>query len=95
MRKQIAVALLQRVETRRRAQRREVWGSDMGRHKERVRVGFQADFQQIATVESEDRPTVRMQIANGAQPLVETRDRIQARENNYVVNLAGLFALLV
>ena len=67
----------------------------MRRHKKHVRVGFQTDFQQIATVESKDRPTVRVQIADGAQPLVETRDRIEGREDNDVVNLAGLFALLV
>ena len=95
VRQQILVAFLQRVKARRGSQSGKVRRPYMGRDEEHVFVGFETDIQKVAAVQPQDGPTVGLQVANGAEAAVEPGYGFEGRQDDDVVDLAGLVALLV
>ncbi len=67
VRRQIAVALLHRVEARLRAQDGEPGRPDVGGDQIGVRPALQGDLQQVPRVEPEDGPAVRVEVADRAR----------------------------
>ena len=95
MRRQVPIAVVHGVEARLGAQRGEPRGPDVGRHQVRSGPRLQRHLQQMPGVQSQDRPPVRVQVADlgkaGNQPV----RGVEVRGVDQVMDLPGLVALLV
>ena len=87
MRQQILVTLLQAVEAGTGAQDRKVGRPDMCRDEQHLGTDLQADLQQIAAIQIQDRPAIGGQIADGSQAPVELVDGGQRRQADDVMHL--------
>ena len=92
---EIAVAFVDRVETRFRAERGEPGGPDVRRDEVGVRPARQGDLQQMPRVEAQDRPPVRGDVADGGELLPEPPRRLQVRGVDQMVDLPRPVPLLV
>ena len=92
---QILVALLQTVEPRTGPQHREVRCPDVRRNEQHLRAHLQTDLEQVAAVQPQNRPAVRLYVADRRQPPVQPFGRLEVRQNDHIVHLARLVVLLV
>ncbi len=67
----------------------------MGRHKNRTRTQLQGDLQQIPAVQSQDRPPVRVDVANGLQLPRQNFSLLKPWQKNHIVYLSHLPVLLI
>ncbi len=95
VRREVAVAVVDRVESRLRAQGREPGGPDVGGDEVGVGAALQGDLEQVARVEPEDRPPVRRDVADRRQLLPEAPGGVEVRRVDQVVDLARPLTLLV
>ena len=58
-------------------------------------AAFQHDFQQVAAVQAQDGAAVAVQVADGFQPVGQVFRRVQPRQDDHVMHLAGLSVPLV
>src|SRR5262249_31233418 len=92
---EIAVALLDRIEARLRAKRREPRRPDMGRHRMGVGSRLQGDLKEVARVEAEDRPAVGGDVADARQPRRDAVDGGKIGRVDQVMDFPDPRALLV
>src|SRR5581483_5970434 len=93
--RKIAVAFLDRVEARLRAESREPRRPDMRGHEIGIGMRFECYLEKIARIEAEDRTAVRSDVADPPEP---TGDPVHRREIgcvDEVMDLPRLLALLV
>ena len=74
---------------------REPRGPDVGGDEVRAGVGLQGDLQQVPGVEPQDRPSVRMEVADPREAPGHPVHRLEVRGVDEMVNLPGLVELLV
>ena len=92
---QVPVAVVDGVETRLRAERREPGRPDMGGDEIRAGVRFQGDLQQVPGIEAQDRPSVRVQVADPGQAVHHPLRCLEIRGVDQVMDLSCLVELLV
>lgn len=92
---QVAKTFFHRVKAGKSPEHREMRRPDMGGDKYRLRAGIQRNFQQIPAVQPKDGTPIRMDIADGFQPVGEGLGILQRGQQNYIVNLAGPAAFFV
>ena len=95
VRSQVLKAFPDRTEGRKGPEQRKVGGPDVRRDEDSFRAGLQGNFKQIAAVQSEDRPPVRMDVADCFKPVGELLRRFKPRQQNQAVYLAGPAVFLV
>ena len=95
VRREVPVALVDGVEAGLRTERREPRGPDMGGDEIRAGPGLQRNFEQMPGIETEDRPSVRVQIADSGQTVDHPIRGFEVRGVDQVVDLPGLVELLV
>ena len=95
VRREVSVAVVDGVEARLRAERGEPRRPDMGGDEVRVRSRLQGDLQQVPGVEPQDRPPVRVQVADPGQAVHYPVRRIEIRGVDQVVDLPRPVELLV
>ncbi len=93
--RQVLEALLDGIEPALRPQDREPGRPDMGGDKDRPRVSFQRQGQQVFRVQAQDRPAVGLDVADAGQALLQPAGGLQAGNDHDVVYLPHLVALLV
>ena len=67
----------------------------MRRDEQHVFAGIQADLHQVPAVQTQDRPSVRLQVPDLPQPRIQPLHRLEVRHDDDVMYLAGLVVLLV
>ena len=92
---EVAVALLDRVEARLRAEDGEPRRPDVGRHEIGAGTALEDDLEQVARVEAEDRPPVGGDVADPPEAVTETPGGLEVGGVDQVVDLARPLALLV
>lgn len=70
-------------------------GPDVRRDEDGFRAGLQGNFKQVAAVQPEDRPPVRMDVADCFKPVGKLLRRFKPRQQNQAVGLAGPAVFLV
>ena len=95
LRRQIPEAFLDGVEAGIFPKQGKMRCPDMGRDKDSRRTDLQRDFQQVAAVQPQNRPSVRMQVAHLLQTAGQRLRFLQARKENDVVHLAHLIVLFI
>ena len=60
----------------------------MRRQKENIGIRFYGDFQQVTGIQPQNRPSVRSNIADAAQRLLDFYYRFEIRGKDYVVHFA-------
>ena len=93
--REVAVALLHRVEAGLRAQHGEPGRPHVGRDEVGVRPALQGDLQQVPRVEPQDRPAVRRDVADRPEPLADAARRLQVGGVDQVMDLPRPVPLLV
>ena len=93
--REVPVALVDGVEAGLRPERGEPRGPDMGGDEIRAGTRFQRDLQQMPGVEPQNRPPVRVQVADPGQAVDHPVGGFEIRGVDQVVDLAGLVELLV
>ena len=93
--RQIAKALFQAIEAGKRAQQGKVRRPDVGGDEHGARAGVQRDLQQIAAIEAQNRPAIRMDVANGLQPLRKRLRACEIRQKDHAMHFAGFAILLI
>ena len=77
------------------AEESEVGRPDVGGDQLRVRAGLQDQLQQVPAVQAQDGPPVGVDVADGLQPDRRLVRRLQAGEQDQVVDFAGLAVPLI
>ena len=95
VRGEVAVALLDRIEARLRAEHGEPGGPDVRRDQIGVGAARQRDLEQVPRVEAEDRPAVRGEVADRAELFPQAGRGLEAGGVDQVVDLAGPVPLFV
>src|SRR5262245_29743572 len=67
----------------------------MRRHEIGMRPGFQHDLEEIAGIETEDRPAVGGDVADSSEPRRHAIDSLEIRRIDQMMDFAGAVALLV
>ncbi len=70
-------------------------GPDVGRNEEDIWTSLQADLQQVAAIQSQDRPAVGVEVADSCQSVVELINGGEVWQRHDVVNFARAAVLLV
>ena len=95
IRRQILKTLFHRIKPGERAKQRKVGRPDMRRHIDCFRAQLQYDFQKIVTVQSENRPPVRMDVSNLFQFCRYPLRILKSREQNETVHFPDLIVFLI
>ena len=93
--REVPVAVVDGVEPGLRAERGEPRRPDVGGDQVRVGARFQGDLQQVPRVEPQDRPPVRVQVADPRQAVDHPIGGFEVGGVDQVVDLAGPVELLV
>ena len=95
MRRHVEKTGLDRIESGERAQHRKVRRPNMRGNEYGARTAVERDLGQIPTRQPQDRPPVRMQVADALQPFRQRFGVLDRRQQNEIVYLARLTVLLV
>ena len=93
--REISKAFFNGVESRKRTKERKMRRPDMRGNKNGIRTSLQCNLQQIMAVQSQDRPAVRANIADGFQAQRQALRRVQIRQQNHTVHFARLARLFI
>ena len=93
--RQIPKALLNGVKPRERPKERDMRGPDVGWNKDGLWAALQRDLQQITAVQAENRPPVRVEVADGLQTPGELLRLLQSGQKNQAVDLTRPAVLLI